>query len=171
MVQQLRGWGEAEADRGGPRASDRQGRQTHKLRRVPQLQNHLPTVRRTLLLHMRRRLRQQPLLPGSHPQFRRGESTLFLMKNAQLRLLIVVRDVSVHVCISARNTYFLKTFVNCKTGFFIWTFFQFLRLVALPEHWGVFDMFPWVFSKLLGFLKNLSHFCWFRSRRKNCWFF
>lgn len=35
---------------------------------VPELQDHLPTLRRPLLLHLRGRQRQQPGLPGGHPQ-------------------------------------------------------------------------------------------------------
>ena len=46
--------------------------QAHQLRGVPQLQDHLPTLRGPLLLHLRRGLRQQPLLPRSHSQLRRG---------------------------------------------------------------------------------------------------
>lgn len=39
---------------------------------VPQLQDNLPSLRGSLLLHLRRRQRQQPVLLGGHTQLRRG---------------------------------------------------------------------------------------------------
>lgn len=72
MVHELRRRRETEADRGSARGGDRPRRETHQLRGVPELQDHLPEVRRPVLLHLRGRGRQQSVLPGGHTQLRRG---------------------------------------------------------------------------------------------------
>jgi len=54
-----------------------QRRQTHQLRGVSKLQDRLPTIRGTLLLHLRRRGRQQSHVSGGDPQLRRSSQRVF----------------------------------------------------------------------------------------------